>query len=500
MDLISNLALGFSNSLTLENILYAFVGCTFGTLIGVLPGIGALATIAMLLPVTFGLPPISGLIMLAGIYYGAQYGGSISAILVNLPGETSSVVTTIDGHQMARRGQAGPALAAAALASFFAGTVATLVIATFAAPLASIAFEFGPAENFSLMVVGLIGAVVLASGPLLKAVAMIVLGLLLGLVGTDINTGVARFDMRIPELAEGLDVVALAMGLFAIPEIIVNLEKREVRESIRVRLRNLWPSGTQLRRMVPSVLRGTTLGSLLGILPGGAASVASFASYTLEKQTSRYREEFGKGAIEGVAGPEAANNAAAQTTFIPLLTLGLPSNAVMALMMGAMIVHNIQPSPLVMTKEPALFWGLITSMWVGNLILVILNLPLVGVWVQLLKVQYKYLSPAILVFCCIGAYTVGTTSFDIYQTAVFGVMGYVLLKLGCEPAPLLLGFVLGPMMEESFRRALLISRGNYVTFVDSPISLALLAIAAVLALTVALPAIKRVRKTAFSEE
>ena len=500
MDLLSNLSLGFSTALTFQNLSYAFVGCLFGTLVGVLPGIGALATIAMLLPFTFGLPPVTGLIMLAGIYYGAQYGGSTTAILVNLPGETSSVVTTIDGHQMARRGRAGAALGVAALGSFFAGCVATLLIAAFAAPLASIAFKFGPAENFSLMVVGLIGAVVLASGSLVKALAMTVMGLLFGLVGTDINTGVARFSFSIPELTEGLSVIAMSMGLFGIAEIMLNLERKQQRETISVKFRHLWPTRSDLRRIVPSVLRGTSIGSVLGLLPGGGAALSSFIAYSVEKKTSKHSEEFGKGAIEGVAGPESANNAAAQTCFIPLLTLGIPSNAVMALMMGAMIIHNIQPSPLVITKEPALFWGLIASMWIGNFILVILNMPLIGIWVQLLRLPYKYLFSAILVFCCIGVYSVQSTTFDIYEAAAFGIAGYLFVKLGCEPAPLLLGFVLGPLMEESFRRALLISNGDAMVFVRSPIALVLLSIACILVLAVMLPAIRKKRIEAFQEE
>lgn len=499
MELLYNLALGFDTALTLQNLFYAFIGCLFGTLVGVLPGIGSLATIAMLLPFTFGLPPVTGLIMLSGIYYGAQYGGSTTAILVNLPGETSSVVSCIDGHQMARNGRAGVALGVAALSSFFAGCVATLLIAAFAAPLASVAFKFGPAENFSLMVVGLVGAVVLASGSLIKAIAMTVTGLLLGLAGTDINTGVARFSFQVPQLTEGLSVVALSMGMFGLAEIMLNLEKQQTREAITVKLRHLWPSKADLKRMVPSVIRGTTIGSVLGLLPGGGAALASFIAYSVEKKTSKHNAEFGKGAIEGLAGPESANNAAAQTCFIPLLTLGIPSNAVMALMMGAMIVHNIQPSPMIISKEPGLFWGLIASMWIGNLILVILNMPLIGIWVQLLRLPYRYLYSAILVFCCIGVYSVQNTTFDVMEMAAFGVIGYLFVKLGCEPAPLLMGFVLSPLMEESFRRALLISNGDPTVFVQSPIALGLLTLAFILVLAVALPAIKRKREEAFRE-
>jgi len=500
MELIANLGLGFSTALTLQNLAYAFLGCVLGTLIGVLPGLGPLATIAMLLPVTYTLPPVAALIMLAGIYYGAQYGGSTTAILVNLPGESSSVVTTIDGYQMARRGRAGVALATAGLGSFFAGCVATLILAAFAAPLSELAFKFGPAEYFSLMVLGLIGAVVLASGSLVKAIAMIVLGLLLGLVGTDVNSGAARFSFDVPELTDGLNFVSVAMGVFGFAEIIANLEQKENRETFTDHITNLFPTKADFKRMIPAVLRGTALGSALGILPGGGAALASFAAYSLEKKTSKYSHEFGKGAIEGVAGPESANNAAAQTSFIPLLTLGIPPNAVMALMVGAMTIHNIQPGPQVMTSNPALFWGLIASMWIGNFMLIILNLPMIGIWVKLLKVPYRYLFPAILTFCCIGVYSVQNTTFDVFQTAAFGVIGYLFIKLKCEPAPLLLGFVLGPMMEENFRRSLLLSRGDFTVFVTRPLSLGLLIAAAVLVLIVALPSIKNKREEAFQEE
>ncbi|MDK3022599.1 tripartite tricarboxylate transporter permease [Cupriavidus taiwanensis] len=500
MELLANLSLGFSTALTFQNLAYAFLGCVLGTLIGVLPGLGPLATIAMLLPVTYTLPPVAALIMLAGIYYGAQYGGSTTAILVNLPGESSSVVTTIDGYQMARRGRAGVALATAGLGSFFAGCVATMILAAFAAPLSELAFKFGPAEYFSLMVLGLIGAVVLASGSLVKAIAMIVLGLLLGLVGTDVNSGAARFSFDVPELTDGLNFVSVAMGIFGFAEIIANLEQKEHRETFTDHITNLFPTKEDFKRMIPAVLRGTALGSALGILPGGGASLASFAAYSLEKKTSKYPQEFGKGAIEGVAGPESANNAASQTSFIPLLTLGIPPNAVMALMVGAMTIHNIQPGPQVMTSNPALFWGLIASMWIGNLMLIVLNLPLIGIWVKLLKVPYRYLYPAILTFCCIGVYSVQNTTFDVFQTAAFGVVGYLFIKLRCEPAPLLLGFVLGPMMEENFRRSLLLSRGDFSVFVTRPLSLGLLIAAAVLVVVVALPSIKAKREEAFQEE
>jgi TctA family transporter len=439
--------------------------------------------------------------MLAGIYYGAQYGGSTTAILVNLPGEASSVVTCIDGYQMARRGRAGAALGIAAVGSFFAGSVATLLIAAFALPLVEVAFKFGPAEYFSLMVLGLIGAVVLASGSLIKAIAMIVLGLLLGLVGTDVNSGVARFAFDVPELTDGIGFVAVAMGVFAFAEIVANVEKHEHREVFTDKVKNLWPTGADLKDSAPAIVRGTALGSALGILPGGGALLASFASYSLEKKIAGSRADppFGQGNIRGVAGPESANNAGAQTSFIPMLTLGIPPNAVMALMVGAMTIHNIQPGPQVMSSNPALFWGLIASMWVGNLMLVVLNLPLIGIWVQLLKVPYKWLYPAILAFCCIGAYSLNNNVFDVYVTAVFGAVGYLFYKLDCEPAPLILGFILGPMMEENLRRAMLLSRGDPTVFFTRPLSLALLLMAAALVLLVALPAIKSRREEAFHE-
>ena len=500
MELLANLSLGFDTAFTLQNLMYCFIGCVLGTLIGVLPGLGPVATIAMLLPATYALPPIAALIMLAGIYYGSQYGGSTTAILLNIPGETASVVTAIDGYQMARRGRGGVALFTAGMGSFFAGCVATLILAGFAAPLAEVAFKFGPAEYFSLMVLGLIGAVVLASGSLLKAIGMIILGLLMGLIGTDVNSGVARYTFDVPQLSDGIGFVSVAMGVFGFAEIMMNLEKKGVTESFLNKVTTLIPTWTDIKRMTPAILRGTTIGSILGILPGGGAALAAFGAYSVEKKASKYSHEFGKGAIEGVAGPESANNAAAQTSFIPLLTLGIPPNAVMALMVGAMTIHNIQPGPQVMTSNPTLFWGLIASMWIGNVMLILLNLPLIGIWVKLLQIPYRYLYPAILVFCCIGVYTVNNSIMDVYITASFGIIGYLFFKLGCEPAPLLLGFVLGPMMEENFRRALLLSRGDFTTFVTRPLSLGLLIAAALLVVIVALPAVKKSREEVFVEE
>ena len=499
-ELLSNLALGFSVALTLNNLMYCFIGCLLGTLIGVLPGIGPIATIAMLLPATYTLPPESSLIMLAGIYYGAQYGGSTTAILVNLPGESSSVVTALDGYQMARQGRAGVALTTAALGSFFAGSVATVLLAVAAPPLAQIAFKFGPAEYFSLMVLGLIAAVVLAHGSVIKAIGMILLGLLLGLVGTDVNSGMARFSFGIPELSDGIGFVAIAMGVFGFAEIIKNLEQGEAREVFTNKVTSLWPTKADFKAAYPAVLRGTALGSLLGILPGGGAVLGAFSAYTLEKKIAKDSSKFGKGDIRGVAAPESANNAAAQTSFIPLLTLGIPPNPVMALMVGAMIIQGIQPGPQVMVERPNLFWGMIVSMWIGNLMLVILNLPLIGMWIKLLKVPYRLLYPAILVFCCIGVYSLSNSPFDVIMTALFGFIGYVFVKLECEPAPLLLGFILGPMMEENLRRAMLLSRGDPMTFLTRPLSATLLVISLLLLIIIFLPAIRKKREEAFVEE
>ncbi|MBA4341717.1 MAG: hypothetical protein C0423_06130 [Methylibium sp.] len=502
MDLLNNLALGFQTALSLTNLMYAFFGAMLGTLIGVLPGLGPVATIAMLLPSIYSLDATPALIMLAGIYYGAQYGGSTTAILINVPGESSSVVTAIDGYQMARQGRAGAALAAAGLGSFFAGCVGTIIIAAFAPPLTELAFKFGPAEYFSLMVLGLIGAVVLASGSLIKAISMILLGLLLGQINTDVISGTPRYSFDIAELTDGINFVVIAMGVFGFGEIIANLGKpAEHREVFTKDVKGLWPTRQDFQEAWPAVLRGTTLGSILGVLPGGGALLAAFAAYTLEKKiTKNPRIPFGKGAIQGVAGPEAANNAGAQTSFIPMLTLGIPPNAVMALMVGAMTIKGIQPGPQVMTSNPELFWGLIASMWIGNLMLVILNLPLIGIWIKLLTVPYRFLFPAIVTFCCIGSYTLNNNSFDVYMTAGFAVVGYLFYKLGCEPAPLLLGFILGPMMEENLRRALLLSRGDWGTFMTRPLSAGLLIAAALMVVVVMLPSIKNKRQEAFQEE
>jgi putative tricarboxylic transport membrane protein len=500
MDLFSNLILGFSVAVTPLHLLYAFIGVLLGTLIGVLPGIGPVATIAMLLPITFNLSPVAALIMLAGIYYGAQYGGSTTSILVNLPGEASSVVTCLDGYPMAKQGRAGPALAMAAIGSFFAGCVATLVIAFAAPPLAEVALKFGPAEYFSLMVLGLVAATVLAHGSLIKAIAMVVFGLLLGIIGTDVNSGVLRFTFGIPELSDGIGFVIVAMGMFGIAEIVANLELKGAREVFAGKLKRLLPTKEDFKRSWAPVLRGTALGSLLGILPGGGALLSSFGSYTVEKKLSKHPEQFGKGAIEGVAGPESANNAGAQTSFIPMLTLGIPGNAVMALMIGALMIQGIAPGPQVMSEKPELFWGLIASMWVGNLMLVILNLPLIGMWIKLLTVPYRYLYPSILVFMAIGVYSLSNNPFDVLIMALFGVLGYICMKLECEPAPMILGFILGPLMEENLRRAMLLSRGDPMTFLQKPISAGFIIASVIMLAIVALPAIRKKREQVFVEE
>lgn len=500
MELFDNLWLGLQTSMTPVNLLYALMGVFLGTAIGVLPGLGPAATIAMLLPATFAMPPVTALIMLAGIFYGAQYGGSTTAILVNLPGETSSVVTALDGYQMARQGKAGRALATAALASFFAGTVCTLLIALFAPPLAEVALKFGPAEYFSLMVLGLIASIVLAHGSILHALGMIILGLLLGLIGTDVNSGAQRYTFGLPELADGIGFVIVAMGMFGIGEIIANLEHENTRDVSIKKVEGLWPTKEDFKRSIGPTLRGTALGSFLGILPGGGAALAAFGAYALEKKVSPNKAQFGKGAIEGVAAPEAANNAGAQMSFIPMLTLGIPANPVMALMIGAMIIQGIQPGPSVMKEQASLFWGLIVSMWLGNMMLLVLNLPLIGMWVRMITIPYRYLFPAIIVFCAIGVFSLNNATFDVYLMALFGVVGYVFKKLDCEPAPLLLGFILGPMMEEFLRRALLLSKGDPMVLVTRPISATMLVLAVLLLGLVLLPSFSKTREEAFQEE
>lgn len=498
-DIISNLALGFSVALSLKTLGLCFLGCLIGTLIGVLPGIGPVATIAMLLPVTFGIDPVGALIMLAGIYYGAQYGGSTTAIIANIPGEATAVVTTLDGHQMATQGRAGVALGIAAIGSFIAGTIATIFIAALGAPLTKFALLFGPADYFSLMVFGLMFAVVLARGSLFKAVAMIFVGILLSTVGTDLETGQARLTFGRPEIFDGIEFAVIAMGVFGFAEILRTIEHRETREVEKLPIGRLLPSLDDLKMSIAPILRGTFIGGFLGILPGNGAVLGPFASYAAEKRLAKAPSRFGFGAIEGVAGPESANNAGAQTSFLPLLTLGIPPNAVMALMVGAMTIHGIVPGPQIISKQPNLFWGMVASMWIGNLMLLIINLPLVGLWIRLIRAPYRLLFPAIVLFCCIGIYSINNSSAEVAMVAIFGFFGYLFMKLEFEPAPLVLGFVLGRLLEEKFRQSLLISRGSLETFVDRPISATLLALTAILILISLLPSINRIRNKVFLE-
>jgi putative tricarboxylic transport membrane protein len=491
--LLENLRLGFATSLSLVNVALCLGGCLIGTLIGVLPGIGPIATIAMLLPITFNLDPTSALILLAGIYYGAQYGGSTAAILVNIPGEATAVVTVLDGHPMARQGRAGTALGIAAIGSFIAGTISTLVVAALGVPLSELALWFGPPEYFSLMLLGLTLAVVLAQGSLLKAGAMVLVGLLLSSVGADLETGQDRLTFGFDELSDGIDFAVLAMGLFGFAEVLRNLEGGDEQPVVQTSIGRLLPSMEDFKRALWPILRGCGLGSVLGILPGNGAVLAPFASYALEKRVADDSSRFGRGAIEGVAGPEAANNAGAQTAFIPLLTLGIPPNAVMALMVGAMTIHGIIPGPQVITSRPDLFWGMVTSMWIGNVALLAINLPLIGLWVRLLRVPYHLLFPAILIFCCIGIYSINNRPGDVLLMAGFGLAGYGLLKFGFEPAPLLLGFVLGKLLEEKLRQSLVLSRGSFLTFVTRPVSCGLLIVAVIVLAIALLPAVSKRR-------
>jgi putative tricarboxylic transport membrane protein len=499
MSLIDNLALGFSTALSLQNLLYCFLGVIIGTLVGVLPGISPLNTTAILLPFTFGLPPTSAMIMLAGIFYGAQYGGSTTAILMNVPGETSAVMTCQDGYQMARQGRAGPALAIAAVGSFFAGSVATIVIALLSTPLAALAMKFTAPEYFSLLVMGLIAAVVLAHGSPFKAIAMMLMGVLTGLVGIDVNSGVPRLTFGIPDIADGMDFVPVVVGLFGIGEVIANLGTSQDHGILSGKIKNLMPTWPDLKAAFPAILRGTCVGTLLGILPGGGAALPPFAAYALEKKVSRHPERFGTGVIEGVASPESANNAGAQTSFIPLLTMGIPTNPLMALMIGALMIQGIQPGPSVIREQPALYWGLVASMWIGNLMLVVINLPLVGMWVSLLRIPYRLLFPAIILFCCIGAYASSNSVFNVWLMLGWGALGYFFNKVGVQPAPMVLGFVLGTMLEENFRRAMLLSGGDPMVFVQRPISATLLAVAVILLAILIFPAIRRKREEVLQE-
>ncbi len=498
--MLDNLLYGFTVALSFDNLIYCFVGALIGTFVGMLPGLGPAATVALLIPLTFALPPVSSFIMLGGIYYGAQYGCSTTAILLKLPGETSSVVTAIDGHEMAKKGEAGKALATAAIGSFLAGSAAVILLAAFSAPLAAFAINFGSPEFFAVMVLGLVAAVTLSSGSVVKALAMVVLGLALGLSGQDVFFGEYRLTFGLPDLADGFDFIAVTMGLFGISEVIRNLQSDAKRDLVTGKLSGLWLGWRELKTISMPVLRGFGLGSVLGVLPGGGAAVASFASYSLEKSLARDPKRFGKGAIEAVAGPESANNAAAQTSFIPMLTLGIPANPVMALMIAVLIMQGITPGPQVMDKQPELVWGLIASMWIGNVMLLVLNLPMIGLWVRLISVPYFYLFPSIVVICVIAAFSVGNSVFNVYVLVAFGLLGYLFSYLECEPAPFLLGFILGPMLEDHFRRALLVSRGDFAIFVTHPISAGLLALSLALLILAFLPNLRRLRQEAFRED
>ncbi len=507
MDLVAtlfhNLIFGFATAFSPVNLFYCLIGVSVGTIVGVLPGIGPLAAIAMLLPTTFSLPSTGSLIMLAGIYYGTMYGGSTTSILLKLPGESASVVTCIDGYEMAKQGRAGQALAIAAVGSFIAGTICTLIIAVAGPPLAGIALNFCEPEYFSLMVMGLIGSAVLAQGSLLKAVATIFLGLLIGTVGTDVSSGVSRLTFGAIGLESGISIVVVAMGLFGFSEIMSNLDKGKEsrdRELLYDKVHGLMPTWKDLKISMGAILRGTAIGAFIGALPGAGPTISAFASYAVEKKVAKDKSMFGKGAIQGVAGPESANNAASQCAFIPTLTLGIPGSGVMALMLGALMIQGIAPGPMVMTQYPDLFWGLIASMWIGNAILVILNLPLIGIWVKILRVPYRFLFPTIMVFMAIGTYSVNNLKLDIFLTILFGLMGYVFIKLKVEPAPLILAFVLGPLMEENLRRAMIISRGDPIIFITRPISAGFLIVTALLLIFMILPSFRKKRKEATIED
>ncbi len=500
MDLIAQVAHGFSVALTPVNLLYCFIGVFIGTLVGVLPGIGPISAMSLLLPVTLSGTPESGIIMMAGIYYGSMYGGSTTSILVNIPGEATSVVTCLDGHEMAKQGRAGPALGIAAFGSFIAGSIAVLGLMVVAPSLARFAVAFGPAEMFSLMALGLVIVTFLTQGSMLKSLLMASAGVVLGLVGLDSITAQPRLTFNRIELYDGIGLVPVVMGLFGVSEVLSNIEQGVRRTISNTNIRNLLPNKEDWQRSAGPIGRGTLLGFFLGIIPGGGAVIASFASYALEKRVSKTPERFGKGAIEGVAGPEAANNSAAGGAFIPLLTLGIPPNVVMALLRGAFIIHNIQPGPLLMVQRPDLFWGVITSMYIGNVMLLVLNLPLIGMWVQLLRLPYNILFPLILLFTVVGVFASSNNVFDLYVMIAFGIFGYLTRKLGYEAAPLVLAFVLGSIMENKLRTALIISAGDLTTFVTRPISAVCLAIAAVLLLMPLIPALRRKREQVALED
>jgi putative tricarboxylic transport membrane protein len=494
MDTLNLVGQGFGVALQPINLLYCFIGVFIGTLVGVLPGIGPVSAMSLLLPVTLAGTPESGIIMMAGIYYGAMYGGSTTSILVNIPGEAASVVTCLDGHEMAKRGRAGPALGISALGSFIAGTFSIVLLMLVAPRLAEVAIAFGPAEYFSLMVLGLVMLTFLTQGSMAKALFMACIGVVLGLIGLDSINAQPRLTFGYIHLIDGVGIVPLVMGLFGVTEVLYNTEQSLQRDIVATKIDNLMPSKEDWKQSWAPIARGSILGFFLGVLPGGGAVVASFGSYALEKKLSRTPERFGKGAIEGVAGPEAANNAAAGGAFIPLMTLGIPPNVVMALLLGAFIIHGLQPGPLMITQNPKLFWGIIASMYIGNIMLLVLNLPLIGIWVKLLKLPYNVLFPLILLFTIIGVYASGNNVFDIYVMIVFGIIGYFMRKFGFEPAPLVLAFVLGPLLENNLRKALILSQGDLVTFIQRPISGTCLVVALLLLMSPLLPTLRKKRE------
>jgi putative tricarboxylic transport membrane protein len=489
MDLFT---IGFPTAFSPANLFYCFFGVFLGTFIGVLPGVGSLAAVALLLPVTFYLEPITALVMLAGVYYGAEYGGSTSAILLNLPGTPSSAVTCIDGHAMTKQGRAGVALFTTTIASFVGGSIGILLLIFFAPAIVSFALAFGPAEYFAAMLLGLVGAATISQGSALRGLAMVALGLLIGTIGTDIHSGVQRYTMGLPQLYDGIGLVVLAMGLFGVSEIIASVRSQaHDRFAQKIRLRDMMPTREDTRRAAFPVMRGAGVGSVFGALPGAGPSIAAFLAYALEKRVSHQPAHFGKGAIEGISAPEAGNNAAVQTAFIPTLSLGIPGSATMAIMLGALMIHGINPGPRLMLEHPGLFWGLIASFWIGNVLLLVLNIPLIGLWVRLLTIPYKFLYPAILVLICVGIYSVRASVFDIWVVLVFGIIGYAMRLLRFEPAPLLIGFILGPMVEENFRRAMILARGDVLALFQRPLAGALLSLTLALILALAWSAIRR---------
>jgi len=501
MNPLYNLLLGLSVVLLPINLLYCFIGVLIGTLIGVLPGIGPIGAMSLLLPATFHSSPVSAVILLAGIYYGAQYGGSTTSILLNIPGEGASVVTCLDGYQMARQGRAGPALGISAFGSFIGGTLSVVGLMLIAPPLASISLKFGPPEFFSLMCLGLTIVVYLASGSVVRAFMMAAFGIILGCIGQDFESGSFKFTFGTPELVDGIGLSPLIMGLFGVSEVLLNLEQNVTnRDIFQTKIKNLLPNLRDWKDSIKPILRGSILGFFLGIMPGGGAVISSFTSYALEKKFSKHPERFGRGAIEGVAGPETANNAATGGAFIPLLTLGIPPNVVMALLLGALVIHGVAPGPQLITKHPELFWGIIASMYVGNIMLLILNLPLIGIWVQVLKIPYRILFPLILLFCIVGAYSINNSLFDVKLMLIFGALGYFMKKFNYEAAPLILAYVLGPMFEYSLRQSLLLSHGSFLIFFTRPISRGAMILVLFMLISPVFPIIKRWRKRIPIEE